>query len=457
MLSQVGPGDHICVPFRETEGVDSLVAAFLVQGFARGERCLLASTPEHSQKVLHNLQANGVAVNEQRSRGALLVADVEAFYRPTGRHDPEASLALVSDVARQARADGFTALRGAGGPLAWGNLPDDEQRAVGSYEGKVNEVLRKEGVTALCLYDERSAGSGPLKRMLRTHPRAIVGGRMCTNPFCGDLEDRDDPQEVQSMLRALRGREDFEGGIGRLAGELARLREREVARAEEIDSRNGLLQAISRQLGPQVGALEKALHQASESSSVSPLPADWRDCFDQFRESTAQLRRLAHRLEEASVCAEGTPAPMPQEGELAALAATTMETWRRHRQIEGTDVRLQASTPVTGRWDLRRMGGVVQTVLETAWERSWGSPVDMYVEDLGLKARLTAVYEDMEVLAGAPFDAPSGTGADLVAHARDSLRVSLWAARENVRSMGGAMGLSVWPDGRVSITIDLPR
>ena len=44
-----------------------------------------------------------------------------------------------------------------------------------------------------------------------------------------------------------------------------------------------------------------------------------------------------------------------------------------------------------------------------------------------------------------------------MAHARDSLRVALWAARESVRSMGGAMGLSVWPDGRVSVTIDLPR
>jgi hypothetical protein len=132
-----------------------------------------------------------------------------------------------------------------------------------------------------------------------------------------------------------------------------------------------------------------------------------------------------------------------------------MESWRRSRRIDGTDVRLQAAGPVTGCWDVRRLSGIVKIVLETAWERGWGSPVDLYVEDLGIKARLTAVFEDMEVTAGSPFDAPAS--ATLVAAARDNLRVALWPARESVRGMGGTLGLSVWPDGRVSVTIDLPR
>jgi hypothetical protein len=62
----------------------------------------------------------------------------------------------------------------------------------------------------------------------------------------------------------------------------------------------------------------------------------------------------------------------------------------------------------------------------------------------------------MEVLAGAPFDDASGAWGDLVAHARDSLRVALWAAREKLRSMAGAMGCRVAGRARV-VTIDLPR
>ncbi len=476
VLSGIGPGDHICVPFRQEEEIDALVAAFLVQGMARGERCLLASSPEHSERIFHTLHGQGLSVSDLTTGGALLVADVERFYRPSGRHDPEASLAMVTAVAQQARADGFSGLRGAGGPLAWGGLPDEEQKAVGSYEAQVNEVLRKEGVAAMCLYDERSAGSGPLRSMLRTHPQAILDGRLCANPFCGSLdapsEARDDSREVEFMLRALRrGSNGFDEATARdpvvraplvaearrLAGEVHRLREREAAKSEEVESRNALLKAITRQLSPQVAALDTALEQAGEPPAGTPAPVEWRDCMEQMRESAAHLRRLARQLEAASEYAAGTPPPVPQAGELTALAASTMEAWRRSRQIDGNDVRLQATAPVTGRWDLRRIGGVVQTVLETAWERSWGTPVDMYVEDLGIKARLTVVYEDMEVLAGAPFDDANGAGADLVSHARDSLRVALWAARENVRSMAGAMGLSVWPDGRVSVTIDLPR
>ena len=476
VLSGVGPGDHICVPFRQDEEIDALVAAFLVQGLKRGERCLLASSPVHSRRIFQRLHGQGLSVTELTDGGALLVADVEQFYRPSGRHDAEASLALVRAVAQQARADGFSGLRGAGGPLNWGGLPDDEQRSVGNYEAQVNEVLRKEGVAALCLYDERSAGSGPLRRMLRTHPQAFLDGRLCSNPFCGDQEGQgestDDSREVEFMLHALRRGTHGFGEVGarepvlraplvaearRLAGEVHRLREREAAKTEEVESRNALLRAITRQLAPQVAALDTALNQAGEPPNTPASRGEWRDSLEQMRESAAHLRRLARQLEAASEFADGTPPPVNQAGELTALTAATMEAWRRSRHIDGTHVRLQAAAPVNGRWDLRRIGSVVQTVLETAWERSWGTPVDLFVEDLGIKARLTTVYEDMEVVAGAPFDNPTGAGADLVAHARDSLRVALWAARESVRSMGGAMGLSVWPDGRVSVTIDLPR
>jgi hypothetical protein len=464
--------------------MDALVSGFLIDGIARRERCLLASSSGHSNAILRTLHARGLPVGELTTSGALVVADVEQFYRPSGRHDPQESLALVCDVARQARADGFNGLRGAGGPLAWAGLDDDERRAVGSYEAQVTEVLRKERVAALCLYDERSAGVGPLQRMLRTHPQAILDGRLCTNPFCGALDEEDDARQVEWMLRALRrddGGQDLAGGgpagqpaddvdrgdpagrgpltaeAGRLAIELGKLRRREAARAEEVESRNALLRAMSRQLDPQVQALELALRAVGDPTSTEAPPSGWRDSLEQLRDSAANLRRLAQQLESASSFVAGTPPPVPQASELTALAAATMESWRRARHIEGTDVRLQASNPVTGCWDIGRIGSIVQQVLETAWDRSWGSPVDMYVEDLGIKARLTAIYEDMEVLAGTPFDGPGSQGGDLVAHARDSLRVALWTARESIRGMGGAMGLSVWPDGRVSVTIDLPR
>ena len=460
-IQTVAPGDHICVPFHEGTDIEPLVAAFLTEGIVQGQRCLLACSPARADGVLKTMRERGLAVTELTARGALLVTDVDQFYRPTGRHDPAAALATVTEVARDARTAGFAGLRGAGGPVDWATCDLAEQQSIGEYEAKVNEVMRTHGVSGMCLYDQRSAGTGPLGRMLRTHPRVIVDGRLCANPFCHEGSDPADAAQVDWMLRAL-GQADEAIATGpatraplvaearRMALELLRLQAREAFRAEEVESRNSLLRSVSRQLDPQLCQLEAALAEAPDP--LSGYAGDW---LERLRESAASLRRLARQLDSASQYAN-TPSPLAEElGELGALTASTMETWRRSRRIDGTDVRLQAAAPVTGRWDVQRLGAIVKIVLETSWERSWGSPVDLYVEDLGIKARLTAVFEDMEVTAGSPFDATAS--ATLVAAARDSLRVALWPARESARGMGGTLGLSVWPDGRVSVTIDLPR
>ena len=77
------------------------------------------------------------------ARGTLVLSDVDAFYRPMGRHDPQASLAAVERVALQARADGYAGLRGAGGPVAWSCCDREEGRDLANYELRVNNVLRR--------------------------------------------------------------------------------------------------------------------------------------------------------------------------------------------------------------------------------------------------------------------------------------------------------------------------
>ena len=367
---------------------------------------------------------------------------------------------MVSAVAQQARADGFTGLRGAGGPLAWGGLPDDEQRAVGSYEAQVNEVLRKEGVAAMCLYDERSAGSGALRRMLRTHPQAILDGRLCSNPFCGGVEGHgvpDDSSEVECMLHALRRgshgldevvardpvvRAPLVAEARRLAGEVHRLREREAAKSEEVESRNALLRAITRQLvaaGGGAGQRRWArppMHRSPRRRGANgAIP--WSRCAR--APPTCAAWRASWRPPASSP--PGRRRPFTEAGELTALTAATMEAWRRSRNIDGTDVRLQAvgaRSPAAG--ICGRIGSVVQTVLETAWERSWGSPVDMFVEDLGIKARLRRSTRTWRS-SPARRSTPTGAGADLVAARPGQLAGgAVGGAGERARAWAGRWG-----------------
>jgi hypothetical protein len=464
LVSAVAPGDHVCLPYRDGDEADPVVAAFLADGIARGERCLLASSPERSEAVLSKLRRSGVPVGELAARGTLVLADVDAFYRPTGRHDPLVALATVAEVARQARADGYAGLRGAGGPVAWACCDLEERQGLISYESWVNDLLREHAVKALCLYDERSAGAGPLHGMLRTHPRVIVEGRLRDNPFCnlGPGEDEDDPARVDWMLRTLRHHRlpramaDADNLASaetrRLTAELMRLREREAARADEVESRNALLRAFARQLGHPLAALAAVLGESTAEARPGLPCNDW---MDRVRDATDGLARLARHLDGASALVAAPTSLALDEVDLAAATQAAAEQWRRKHQRGENDVRVLVSTPVRGLWDERRLQAVIEAMLDATWERGWGTRVDIHVEDLGAKGRLMAVYEDMEVMAGSPFE--GGTSESVLAATRDSLRVSLWVARENARIMGGAMGLSVWPDARVSVTLDLPK
>jgi hypothetical protein len=469
VVAAVAPGDHVCLPYRDGAEADPVVAAFLAAGLASRERCLLIAPPDRSDAVLGQMRRNGLPVADLTARGALVLADVDAFYRPTGRHNPQVALAAVQQVAVQARADGYAGLRGAGGPVAWSCCDREERHDLINYELRVNSVLREHAVTAMCLYDEPNTGAGPLDGMLRTHPRVIVDGRLRDNPFCelGPDEDAGDaPARVDWMLRALRqGRaqreqaDDLESR--RLTGELMRLREREAVRAEEVDSRNAFLRAFARQLGHPLAMLSATLAESSPYWRGNPphhgthgthTNHDW---LDRVREAVEGLTRLARHLDAASSHLASPANLALDEVDLADAAQAAVERWRSDHQRSQTDVRLTAAAPVHGLWDTKRLQVVIACVLDATWERGWGTRIDLNVEDLGPKGRLTAVYEDMEVMAGSPFD--RGASEAVLAATRDSLRVALWVARENARFMGGALGLSVWPDARVSVTLDLPK
>ena len=460
------------MPFSDGGQADALVASSFAGALSRGNRCLLVST--RSPSILVSLHQLGVSVQGQIDRGALLVLDPDVFYQSQGGSRPsvEASLAGVQHASEEARRAGFNGLHGAGGPWCYDNYDDEEWHRHVAYESEVNAVMRRCGATGLCLYERPKAPARCLQVMLRTHPHVYVDGALVANPLCDPAmtsqADRASQAQIEWILHQLsHGKRDSErhndnsapdvgddqdssSSLGVQAERARRSAGERGRQADEIESRNAFIRSFSRQLRMPYEQLDGLLREAGESGP--PAGGDW---LDRLRDVAEGVGRICRHLDAASAdLGEATPSVLAL-AELGQVTSHTLEDWMHRQHGCRPNVQLQIKGPAAGLWEITRLEVIVSAILDATWERGWGTRIELIVEDLGSRARLTATYGDMEVRAGYPLE--PGLQERLLVSARDSLRLSLWVARENARVLGGTLGLSVWPDARVSVTLDLPK
>ena len=106
-------------------------------------------------------------------------------------------LALVEDVLKRGKADGFGMTR------LWANMewslrecPGVEQLV--EYESRLNYLLSQFDDVVVCTYDLSRFSATVVMDILRTHPMVIIGGILQENPFYLPPED---------FLQELRERE----------------------------------------------------------------------------------------------------------------------------------------------------------------------------------------------------------------------------------------------------------
>jgi hypothetical protein len=452
--SALAPGDHACLPYVDGPEVDQQVARFLAQGIAQNEQCLLVS--KRSQSILAQMHALGISVTEQIDRAALLVMDPVAFYHQEDTAlgvvlpPAEISLGNLVKAAEAARVAGFRCLRGAAGLTTFDRFGLEDFRRYDAYETRVTEVLRQTGTTGLCLYDRRNGSDRSLEIMLRTHPHAMVDGQLRANVFCEPCaqpaDAGADAARIAWILDAL-----THGQAPLLVAEVAHLRERARTHVAEVESRNGLLQALSRRLDGPFQRLSQILDQLADGTAPGNWPERLRDATDGIGHLSRQLRAASDQLARNERAGSAALATV----NLGNATSAALDAWVGRQEGGRPEVTLRLNASTEGRWDRARIEAIVTAVLDATWERAWGTRIDLQVDDLGSRGRVSASYGDMEVMAGHPLEA--GPQEQLLVAAQDQLRIALWVARENARLAGGTLGMSVWPDGRVSVTVDLPK
>jgi hypothetical protein len=225
-----------------------------------------------------------------------------------------------------------------------------------------------------------------------------------------------------------------------------------------LDARDTLLGLVARWLAHPLPHLCAQIESVLQDERFSLAREGLENC----SEFLASLQRLACGLQDVDSAIDPSAALCPEETDLVQVVSEAMASLPRLGDRERADIRLRAPGRLAGWWDRARLRQVVRTLVGVGSVHSSGSPVDICLQDLGTTARLTVQFHALS--HDRCLDPPAcrrdpGRPAVLSGQEspEDQLALALWPPRETIRQMGGSFGLATWPDGRVRITIELPR
>ena len=501
-------GDHICLPYDDGDECSQVVVPFLAEGLARGERCVYVVADARRDELLQLLAGAGINASRAIERGALCLFNAgELYFRNgRGRFDVDETLALIETLLAGALAEGFTGVRGSGEVTAadWEGIP---WQTLLAYEARFNEQFGGRPVVALCRYHRDQWPANMVGHALRTHPKAIVGGRLCRNPYyekpdiaLAPDQDSQDAARVEWMLRQLRwsaAAEERALQVTRsLADETARLAAESQSRArgaEELERavrlRDRFLDDLSKELAGPVGGLSAEL---AALAAQGPKPGANHGAVHgvgldrpALRGHLRRLGALVEKLNEVSHLTNRRAGAGQQEGACQQLdeidlADVARQVTLRHRDrlaALGSTVSFRATEArILGRWDRRRLEQLVANLLANAARRGAGHPIDLELGCEGAAALLSVRYQGRP-LPQANYndnnndnnnDNDSDDDDEATAFEQDVRafrddphaawgNAGIWVAREIAAGFGGSLSISADQPAFTTLTAELPR
>jgi hypothetical protein len=465
-IAGLEPGAHICLPFVSAEDRESAVAAFVRAGLRRGERCLYIGSAAARDGIARRLNDEGLPVSRALEDRALVLLDLADVYGRRAGFDATHQIKVLEALIDAARADGFNGFRGVE-EAPEGLDRDIDPEALLQYEAAATEVLQAKQALALCPYDRRHTAPSTIIGVLRSHPLAVLGGRLCANTLCdppaylrGQVGEA---QRLDWMINQIIAHEQARRYDQAVNEALLREATSLAARAQQVDGQNEDLQRAVDARDQLLGVVSRRLRSPIDrlAQKLDALLADdrlrlVRAAVEAGNEEVEELRALAERIEGIAAFTAMHGGLRPERMDLVEATRAALVTFAGDAAHQHVDVRLATPPALQGTWDRRRVAEMIGSLLEAASEHGWGTPFDLRIEELGSLARVTLRFHALEVdpMAGAPG---LGRGRGPLAAGFDRLGMELWTTRELVRLMGGTFGVSSFADARVAFTVELPR
>lgn len=182
-------GTHMCFIFNDETERRQVLAKYIQSGLESDEQVAYFVDTMSPEELREHLRKLGVDVPEPENAQCLLLS-AEETYCPDGTFSPDRMLDTLESAWEKSRGDGFKGLR-VTGEMNWAlRQPPGSERLI-EYESRVNQVLARVPVTAICQYDARLFDGETLYRLLKVHPMMIVDGRVVRNPYYDASESAD--------------------------------------------------------------------------------------------------------------------------------------------------------------------------------------------------------------------------------------------------------------------------
>jgi hypothetical protein len=155
---------------------------FIAQGLNRGEKCLYIADENTLAEVKAGLLMHDVDVENYLKTGQLTLLTPEESYLLGGDFVSEQMISFLTSFAKDALSQGYSAVRAAG-EVTWLLRELDSVQDFLEYEDTLNDATRGLTVKVLCQYNTKKFFGDVIIRVLKTHPRVLLGLELYENPF----------------------------------------------------------------------------------------------------------------------------------------------------------------------------------------------------------------------------------------------------------------------------------
>ena len=131
---------HVCAFFHKKDEEYQVLLPFVKEGFEQGHKAFHIVDPAHRDEHLRRLREAGIDVAEAERSGQLEVRRWEDAYLREGHFDQDAMLALIEEVLKGGKAQGFPLTRLVAN-MEWGLEDRPGVDDIVEYETRLNFIL----------------------------------------------------------------------------------------------------------------------------------------------------------------------------------------------------------------------------------------------------------------------------------------------------------------------------
>jgi signal transduction histidine kinase len=375
-------GDHICLVYESREEQMAAIVPFISQGIERNEACVYIVDDRATSDVKDALSRSGLDVDDLIRSGALTFATKRDSYLRSGIFDPKLMIEFCRESVEAAVAQGFTGYR-ITGEMTWALGNECGCDRLMEYETLLNEFFPTSKALALCQYNRHRFSPEMIRDVLRTHPVAILGEKVCPNLY----------YETPDMIL---GKASAAKRVDHMIDNLTRFRTNELVLQEAVQARDEFLSIASHELKTPLTSLKfEAYSIGKQIERQGSVPVKRvKQSLSLTDRQVNRLSKLIDSLLDVSKINSGKFELEAQDVDLVELVSSCVDRMAEQSLEKGASIEVKGSaiaesSSITGQWDRLRIEQVITNLLTNSIKYGEGKPIEVELQSDGEKAFVT--------------------------------------------------------------------